>query len=351
MRLYYLSFLYVLAISPFASCDNAVEINGEYQEKVLVYGLLDHAKDTNYLRIEKSFLNDQINALVLSQDPAQLYYSDSDLQVSIEEWKSGLLQRTLPAERVNGDTLGIPKANGIFASAPNILYRLIAQLDSSATYTLQIIHEADGDTIRSTTQLVYGAQAYYPTKPDVYLDFTDTTKITYYINEADNGRMYELWMHFFYYEKELASGDSVLKHADWQIFANKISENSDGIGFITYSLNRNNFFTFLAGSIDPDPNVSRRFAYLDFTWYIGSEEIYSMYLNTLANLGINENYISPEYTNVEGGMGLFASRLAMPVHHVLLYDETIDSIACGSITGNLRFYSSQTNPGYPGCSL
>lgn len=76
-----------------------------------------------------------------------------------------------------------------------------------------------------------------------------------------------------------------------------------------------------------------------------------MYLNTLANLGINENYISPEYTNVEGGMGLFASRLAMPVHHVLLYDETIDSIACGSITGNLRFYSSQTNPGYPGCSL
>ncbi|MFI5171479.1 MAG: hypothetical protein ACHQFW_03770 [Chitinophagales bacterium] len=333
------------------SCHNEFTINGNYVEKTVVFGLLDYGDDTNFLRIEKSFLDESTSAFVLAGDPSNYFYGEGDLDVYLEQWTDNIFIKKINAVYVNGDTLGIIKEEGIFSSSPNILYRITEPIDSVSFYKLFVINNNTGDTITSEANVVHNYYLYYPTKPNVFVDYSDTTKITYTCKQAINGKMYELWMQFNYYERNEISGDSTLKSIDWQIFSNKIGDNIDGFGNITYSIDRRLFFNFLSTSIDVDENVVRYFSSIDFYWYCGGTEMYDQYLNILANLGINEDYISPEYTNISGGLGLFSSRHKISVNNVFLTDQTLDSIACGVNTSSLRFVSSHTNPDYPGCGF
>jgi len=343
--------IFFLLSAMLISCDNELDINGDYIEKVVVFGLLDYADDTNFIRIEKTFLEPNTNAMVLAADPSQIFYQANELAVYLEQWKDNVFIATLTVDYVDGDSLGLEKEEGTFATSPNILYRITQQLDSMSTYKLFIIKSASGDTIKAETNMVHDYYLYYPTISNTYISFADTGKITYTCHQAVNAKMYELWMDFNYYEKNIFTNDSVLKSLPWQIFNGKIGDNIDGNSNISYSLPRHSFYNFLSTAIQPDENVIRTAVGVNFHWYAGGIELYYQYLNILANLGINEDYISPEYTNIIGGIGMFSSRHAKHAIDIKLYDNTLDSIACGSITNNLQFVSSKTNPTYPGCGF
>jgi hypothetical protein len=340
-----------LLLSISVSCDNELEINGDYIEKVVVFGLLDYADDTNFIRIGKTFLEPNSSALVLAADPNQLFYQNDELEVYLEQWKDEVYLKHIAVDYVDGDTLGLEKEEGTFTTSPNILYRITDKLDSLSTYKLYIIKNATGDTITSATKIVHDYYLYYPTISNTYISFADTGFITYTCKQAINGKIYELWMDFNYYEKNIATNDSILKTIKWQIFNGKIGDNIDGYSNISYSLTRHSFYSFLSASIEPDESVIRTAVGVNYHWYAGGVELYNQYLNILANLGINEDYISPEYTNINGGIGMFSSRHAEHATAIKLYDNTLDSIACGSKTNNLQFVSSKTNPAYPGCGF
>ncbi len=341
----------LIIILIFESCNIEFSSNGDYVEKTVVFGLLDFGDDTNFLRIEKTFLQENTNAFILAGDPSNYFYKENDLEVYLEQFTNNIFIKTINVIYVDGDSLGIEKEDGIFSSTPNILYMITDAIDSMSMYKLFIINNLTDDTITSQTNIVHDYYVFYPTKPGVYVDYTDTSKISYTCKQAVNGIMYELWLQFNYYEKNNVSGDSVLKNIDWQIFSNKIGDNSEGFGNIAYSVEKDLLFSFLAGAINEDEDVTRYFNSIDFYWYCGGLELYDQYLNILANLGINEDYISPDYSNINGGLGVFSSRHKISVNDVYLYDATLDLIACGDITSQLNFVSSQTNPAYPGCEF
>lgn len=343
--------LFLISVGLFSSCENELEINGDYIEKVAVFALLDFAKDTNFIRIEKTFLSPNTSAYVLAADPEQLFYKEDDLEVYMEQWNNGVFQSRIPVAYVDGDTLGLEKEPGTFSTSPNILYRITTPLDSTANYRLFIIKKAENDTITASTNIVQSYYLYYPTVSNIYIDLADTGKITYTCKQAVNAMMYELWMDFNYYEKNILTGDSIYKTISWQIFNSKIGDNILGQSNINYTLLRHSFYSFIAGAIDVDENVTRTAQSINYRWYAGGEELYNQYLNILANLGINEDYISPEYTNINGGIGLFSSRHEENAVNIKLSDATLDTLACGAVTGNLRFESSKTNPAYPGCGF
>jgi len=116
------------------SCSNELDINGEIEERTIVYGLLDAGDSVQYIRIEKSFLQNDVSGLVLATDPSNLYYPDSSLVAIIDEWKNEIFIKRYELQKVDGDTLGLPKNEGAFASSPNILYRLCGTLDVDAEY-------------------------------------------------------------------------------------------------------------------------------------------------------------------------------------------------------------------------
>ena len=351
LRLEFRLGLFIIFIAVVFSCNNDFDINGEYIEKTVVVGILDYGEDTNFLRIEKTFLDVNTSAFLLATDPANYYYEEDDLFVYMEQWTDGNFIHVIPVQYVDGDTLGIIKEEGLFSGSPNILFRITEKLDSLSTYKLFVVNNSTGDTITSQTNIVGNFYVYYPTLPETYINYTDTSKITYTCKQALNGKIYELWMRFNYYEKNISNGDSILKHADWQIFNNKFGDNILGNGNISYSLERNLLYSFLSGALEEDDNVIRYYSSINFYWYAGGVEVYDQYLNVLANLGINEDYISPEFTNINGGLGMFSSRHKIEINNVHLYDDSIDSLACGKITKQLNFVSSFTNPAYPGCGF
>lgn len=344
-------FIAGILLATLFSCESDFDINGDYIEKVVVFGLLDYGEDTNFIRIEKTFLEANTNAILLAANSEQIFYGNNELEVYLEEWNNGIYQRTIPVTYVDGDSLGLEKEEGVFSTSPNILYRITTPLDSTSAYTIYLIKTSTEDTITATTQLVQNYHLYFPTYTTSYMNFADTGKMTYTCKQAVNAMLYELTMDFNYYEKNVITGDSVLKTINWQIFNNKEGDNIEGNGNISYVVLRHAFFNFLASSIDENPDVIRTAVSVNYHWYAGGKEVYDLYLNMLANVGINQEYISPEYTNVNGGIGLFSSRHGQHVMDLSLYEATIDSIACGSITGNLRFLSSPANPAYPGCSF
>ena len=343
--------LAVLPATWWLSCDNTLDINGNYREAVVVYGLLDHGTDTQYIRIQKSFLGDNTSALDLAGQAGQNYYLPDELSAFLWRWKNGIRMDSIPLEYVNGDTLGIEKPEGTFASTPNILYRTTATIDTLSEYQLMVIHHTKGDTITATARIVWSYYVYYPTRPDVYIDFADTGRITFTCKQAVNARLYDLDLIFRYAEKNIFTGDSTIHAVAWNVFSNKSGTNTEGYSNIAYSMERYSFFTFLAATLEPDTQVIRYSIDLKFDWYAGGTELYNQYLNMLANLGINQDYISPEYTNVEGGIGIFSSRHKESAGNIRLSDATLDSLACGIITRQLGFVSAPSNPDYPGCGF
>jgi len=343
--------LFIFFIASLFACNNDFDINGDYIEKTVVFGLLDYGEDTNFLRIEKTFLEANSSAFVLATDPENYYYKEDDLQVYLEQWTNTVFVKSIAVQYVDGDTLGIIKEEGLFSGSPNILYRITENLDSLSSYKLFVVNNITGDTITSQTNIVGDFYVYYPTLPETYINYTDTSKITYTCRQALNGKIYELWMQFNYYEKNVINGDSTLKHVDWQIFNNKFGDNLLGNGNVSYSIERDLLYSFLSGALEEDNNAIRYFSSINFYWYAGGIEVYDQYLNVLANLGINEDYISPEYTNIIGGLGMFSSRHKIGINNIHLYDPSIDSLACSQITQQLNFISSYTNPLYPGCGF
>lgn len=143
-RLNIKSGLLLSGIAIILSCNNEVDINADFVEKTFVWAILDYSEMDHYIRIEKSFLPENESAYNLALDPNNLYYNEDELEVYIEQWSNSTLITTYELQRVNGDSLGIQKDEGIYASSPNILYYFSAVLDSSAQYHLLIINHNSG---------------------------------------------------------------------------------------------------------------------------------------------------------------------------------------------------------------
>ena len=48
---------FVITLAVFTSCDKDIEINDDYKDITIIYGLLDPTDSISYLRIEKAFLS------------------------------------------------------------------------------------------------------------------------------------------------------------------------------------------------------------------------------------------------------------------------------------------------------
>lgn len=78
--------------------------------------------------------------------------------------------------------------------------------------------------------------------------------------------------------------------------------------------------------------------------------MYLHYINLMANINITSQYAFSMYSNIENGNGLFSSIYTRELPDMIISAESIDTLACGRLTGNLGFKSSPSNPAYPECS-
>lgn len=313
----------LLVLLALYSCSTDVDIYADYKEIPVVYGLIEATSDTNYVKITKSFCgnNDNpINAL----EVAPIYDSSNypgKLDAFIVELKSSHGQPFSPTgRRFDLDTITVHyKEDGLFYAPHQKVYYTTERFNTNNgsdkyRYRLCVV-KPDYDTVTAETSVVSGDVTVGQTVVSFQSAPSEAVSSMLFAS-TEEAMLYELGVRFRY--RESHTGEPfVNKEVHWSYGARTLGgyekvENTDNIYRLYYSVNT--LFNYLEKAIGNDtiwdenhPNVVR---YIDeVTVFVAAAgEDFNNYYQFLqsAQGGL---CLSSDYSNVEGGVGLFSSRI------------------------------------------
>jgi hypothetical protein len=233
---------------------------------------------------------------------------------------------------------GPPRDGGLFPASPNILYRNSGEtIFKDSDYKIVVKNTSSGYTFKSQTPVVGDVNIIRPTlSQEIRWVNSSASPVQVEHSSTPGGKIYNLTIRFRYREINNLAGTDENKSIDW-IFVNKVltkSELENAVS-IRMDIEGDNFYKFVARKITPDPNVQRFAGTLDFIITVGAET-FSNYLN-ITTASTNLLTTSPEYSNVEGGKGLFTSRSVSVRANKSMDSRSLDSLRVGRFTGNLGF--------------
>lgn len=312
----------------FSACDNDFDLVTEKVEIPVVYAIIDAADTAQYFRVERAFVDENVSAVTIAQNPDSLYYPDAVVTLTrLSNEESWVM------EKVDGNEEGYPREDGAFATTPNTLYKLRTDdidLVPLEEYKLTIDIGVNNPIVEATTTLI--EPPFLPTPQDgsqgggLNIDPTRAFKI----NWGDNSTLaiYDSYVRFFY--DETSGGTTTSKSIDWQLLKNDTQNEIDAVS--------RSFYSLLAASLIEDVNITRQQRGASFTLISGSAEIADYIRIGQANLGITSSGEIPLYDgSLSYGLGLFASRYTELRDELVLSQITRDSLAFGPITGGLGF--------------
>ncbi len=341
----------ILVLTAFTlyGCSTDFELTAKYKEVMVVYGLLNQSESDHYLRIHKGYQDKNESALKFAVNPDSIYYPDI-LNVEVTEVKNGQTMRKWTLNRIDGDTLNPPiqKDSGTFARHPNILYRFTATLNPDFEYRLKITNTVTGKVVKSQTLLVGDFNIQFPNSRFA-IPWTAPNQYRINWSNAKNSKIYDLNVLVHYSEADISKPTQKVRQKSfrWTVFRNKVFDATEPIYIIPFE----NFLQAVKVNLDPDPSVVRYLDSLDFTFTVGTPD-FADYINfNIARSGITQDQITSGFTNIEGGYGIFSARYDKTVTGVRVNNQTLDSLACGSKTGDLQFAPSgpEAYPSWPFC--
>lgn len=327
--------LILMILQGVTSCSNDLVVLAPYKDIPVVYCILNPKDSTHYLRLEKSFLGED-NAYEMARETDSIYYPGAS--VLLERWADGERKEQLALERV----LNPVRNSGIFTNDPNYLYQLKAVIKTSSEYRLNISIPSTGAAISAYTHTVTDFKVVKPEGFKRSLPFSsyDNYQAVEWIS-APYTRVYHLMLRFHYLE--VKSSDTVYLTADWNI-GQFVSEDGSGGELMDTDILQRNFYKWLGNKLQvPGANIHRLAdkKAIDFIFTVGGEELYTYMEIYKEDSGILKE--KPVFTNITNGIGIFSSRFEKSVLGKALSDHSIDSLAYGIYTKNLRFADSQND--------
>jgi hypothetical protein len=317
-----------------------VDLNAPYQSTTVVFGLLDPVADTQWIKINKTFLGDGNNL-----DYAQIRDSS---EYAWEEFNSAVVQRisngTVTKTYTIQDTVVTNKnVNGIFYGPEQTLYYIVTTgglSDTEASYKLKVDFKSRPD-IESTTNLVKAQTVNFQTpQPGTFLSMAQYNTVSQSINyndnvnikwtPVDNVDMYDLTIRFSYTEEVYADdAHTQLLSTTPQVLEYNIGKyTSDNLtvlgGYLTIEFGGESFFSYLSNKLKHDPKIRRIIGTYDgqktrcfeIVMAMANDELRTyMEVNAPVTGVVSER---PNYTNVTNGLGLFASRSSVTVENLAM---------------------------------
>lgn len=331
MRLILFVLLFVSGVFLFTSCQNDFDVNADWKEVTIVYGLLEANKDTQYIKINKAFLNENTSAIELAQRMDSLYHSDS-ITVVLDEMVNG--SRTKEVFLIKDTFLN--KEPGDFHYPENILYRTPSgfTVNTSAEYFLRVINKAKGTETLAQTTVVAPVRHVYPAATQKRINFGGYSLLQLNFRSGTNARFYDFEVIFNY--KEYPRGnpsEAEEKSLTWKVFDYRTITTPASSADVGFKLPTEEFYKFVSQKLPADGMV-RESDSIKFVYSAGGDEIYN-YL-TINNTSIGLVQKRADYTNVTNGYGIFSSRLREEIT-MRLSDDSIDSLISGIHTRDLGF--------------
>jgi hypothetical protein len=338
----------VLILAMNSGCKQDFDITATYKEIPIVYGLLNHAENVHYIRIQKGFLIDG-DANVAALNPDSIYYGN-ELIVYIKTLPNGPVYNL---QRVDGRDFGLFKdstriVNGQvvpapFAHEPNILYRFTGTLDQSKRFRLVINNTSSLKVDSAEIGLVRDFTVSTPVKAQkIALQDASPSRAIWYT--AVNGAVYDLTIRFPYIEYRIADNSFVRSTTiDIPILRAFEGENNDGSQQINNEIGAAYVLRYLTNRLEKDPSIYRVFnstVGMKFIYAVGGQDLSNYIKVAQAQSGIGSNDALPPYTNIAGGYGIFSSRYFKQVDSVLLNNNALDSLACSNTMRGCNFKGS-----------
>lgn len=348
------------------ACKNDLKVLAPYKESVSVYGLINPNEATQKIRINKVFLGEG-DATVMAMNADSINYGPGELTVTLERYMDG---STTPTLTTQGDPTKksivltetvVTTASGAFNNTQRLYitndklypignYKLTITSNHSGkqftAQTLMIDSVKPGTTkpiILTSTQPAHPFPPGFPAgppPPGAYIDYTLLNvlqKIKF--RSVANARLYQVVMRF-HYTDSLLNGTANDMAVDFVFPTLKSSDLSGGESMEVDFLS-DDFYTNLASNINSKPPVTglkkRVSGYMEYIIYAGTQDLSDFLQVNAPSTTIAQD--KPYYTNVNGGVGIFAARSRFSIGKDL-YSGFIDAIATNHYTCPLSFANS-----------
>lgn len=325
-------FLFSLLVG---SCTTDFVLEAEWEDIPIVYGFLSLQDTAHYIRVEKVFLEPGGNGEDIARIADSLYYEPGQATVILEKVNTG---QRYTLTRVIGEDEGYPRGEGIFATTPNVLYKIKAsQVNLSGGQRVRIIVERPNEEPAVAETTVVSPLVINRPSEGGSIGFTPYLSInSMEFEAASNTRVFDVRAVVKYRESLPGSTTQfVNKTIDWELddFIERERESSSQ----NFQINSVSFYLLIAGKLEPNPQVIRRMDGIDFFVTGGGSEL-SEFLTILnANTGITSAEQAPVYSNVTNGFGILTSRYRASALNIQLDANTRDSLRNGIYTKALNF--------------
>lgn len=333
------------------ACETDFDVAGEWKETIIAYGLLDASKTKQYIRLNKAFLGEDINANTVAQIADSSAMSEPVTAV-IKEYSDASynnLSGTFPLSKIDAMQEGITKEDGTFYTSPHYLYMTDHALSGTKWYELSV-KTGKGTEISARTPVIGDFQISRPSINNGFNLAGDDIIIRWKRVAAAVIYDCDITIHFVEYTQNATV--PIDKEVKVNIFtgydASGILANED----IEYKMPVEDFFSAILRDFDPnavnDPSIiSRDIEKITIAIHAGSQELATFNSITSAQLGITASQNLLSYTNIQGGLGLFAAIYSKSITDIDLTPTSYPIISCSDVGKILKFSLDPSDPSYP----
>jgi hypothetical protein len=340
------SLFLVLAVSILSSCSNDFDLIDNKKEIPVVYGILSRFDTAHYIRIERAFADEETSALTLAKNIDSLYYP-ADVQVQLIRVRDN---RAYTLTRVDGNKEGYKRESGNFVNDPNYLYKIKAseiELERNQSYKL-LVKRNDGSVITEATTTIVPQLTFIenrtlfgsPAKFNANTAFTISWNTD---SPIQNCKMYDVQMLFKIRETPKDGSPERVLDLTWNIARNYIPTGNNllsGSNAALFKIDGSEplaFYKYLALQFGTEKPATRKIEGLRIKVTGVGNELYEYYNIGNINTGITGIEVTPTYSNILNGYGVFSSRGQFMSQNIILSDKALIELTSGSITGNLGF--------------
>lgn len=342
--------LFITIAALFHSCSTDFDVTAPYKEIPVVFGIINKDEAVQYIKINKAYLNDEGSAIIAGTVPdsniypypieAKLYATFSPLtELNNIKYVDSVVLDTAHLNKEAGNF----NANNLFYKTPSnfkVKYTINSRDTTWANYQIIVRRKSDGKLIAKSRTPIVADFLFSGTQNEVKL-YSRFNKL--YLNHTFNwsgaigGKMYTSFLRFRFREVDDLAGTSEEKYVDMPLFENIKTSNSNGSSKISYTLSGETFFVYLQSKLDPLTSSSARREYiapLELYFNVAGEELTKYMEINNGSGGLND--IRPDYSNIEGGFGIFSSRMGKVFNQLSktnLSQDAIFALKEGDITG------------------
>jgi len=317
-----LCFSFLLALLP--SCKNELDIIAPQEEVMIVYGILNKFDSLHLIKINKGFASQDKSPLELAKDVDNLFFDS--LEVSLIHLNTGI--------SVACEKYAIEKADGLFSNAVNYVYATDLKLIGNNDYLLRVFNPLSGKKVESKLRLVGDPTPNSPNSLNIDFYPIESGKIMSINYDASaNSRAYEIRLNFIYEEINSQTNEVRLDTLPWTLTQNKFDNQLK----INFRQDGYFFYEHLANNLEVKGNeITRRGKFIEFEYWTGDNEL-STYIDVYGSSSIGVVQKKTDYTNIEGGYGIFASRNVFKIKSTKLDVRTKNELKTSIILSPFNF--------------